>query len=220
MINLSSTTSCSYGALSKSQEMPTEENIKISVSYSKLRREHLIEAIRKVENPQVIIWYIGIYGLCREGMNYYRKDLSKIYSTSNAECSLYDMTAWAPFAPKETKCSVQDFNGNANLINQFAIPRIQCLKSCDFFNWLREERFQKKMEDLKAVLKRPFIYEKSKEFPDAKSTIGDIFQRQCPLLEDIYDINAAKGYSALQYLEGIYLIQKIVNDTLYLCFAK
>ncbi len=204
-----------YCLTSCKQENLTED-VKVNVIYkTKLRREQLIEAIRGCENPQVIFWYIGTYGLREQGVKYYRKDLSKILQTSNAECQLYDLTAWAPFSVKSSDGTVQDFNKNADLINQFAIPRIRCLKSCDYFKWLCNLNLNSKLEDLKKVLKeRNFIFKASQDFPDAKRTIGDIFQKQCPLLEELYEQDCAKYYSTLQYIEGIYLIETIVQQAL------
>jgi hypothetical protein len=44
--------------------------------------------------------------------------------------------------------------------------------------------------------------------------IGDIFRRQCAVLEELYEKSASKCYSALQYLEGIYLVQTLIRKVL------
>ena len=187
----------------------------VTVDYQvDLSRSRLIDAIRKINNPQVIFWYIGVYGFREQGKNYYRKDLTKILQTSEADCYLYDLTAWLPFSPKGSDGAIDSLNQNAELINRFAIPRIKCLKSCDYFNWLISCQPGQIMTILKRILKRPFIYKISESFPPSIKSIGDIFKRQCPLLEDMYEQTASKCYSALQYLEGIYLIQTLVKEAI------
>jgi hypothetical protein len=197
------------------EPLPAEKSVKVEVSYRiNLRGEQLVEAIQQVENPQVIFWYIGVYGLREQGVKYYRKDLTKLLRIPTVTCQLYDLTAWIPFTPKDGESSLQASNKNADLINQFAIPRINCLKSCDFFDWLIRMQPGQKMEKLKTILQRPWIYQRSKDYSESSRRLGDIFQRQCVVLEELYEQSASKCYSALQYLEGIYLVQKLVQSVL------
>lgn len=190
------------------------EPFTVNVEYKEMKGAQLVEAIRQVKRPEVIFWYIGVYGLRENGVRYYRKDLSKILETSEASCQLYDLTAWIPFKLEGQAGSIESFNRNVDLINGFAIPRIQCRKSSGFFEWMKSIQPGRTMDFLKRILKRPFIYKISEGFPESIMNIGDVFQKQCPLLEEMYEKKASKCYSALQYLEGIYLIQTLVGEML------
>ena len=201
--------------LTTGAENKADEAFTVTIDYQvNLTRSQLIEAIARIKKPEVIFWYMGVYGLREASVNYYRKDLSKIFQTSEASCQLYDLTAWLSFSPKYQEGTLEAFNRNVDVINQFAIPRIQCLKSCAFFTWLKSLKPGKTIEDLRKILKRAAIYKMSEGFPESIQSIGDIFKKQCPLLSDIYEQNASKCYSALQYLEGIYLVQLLVKEAL------
>jgi hypothetical protein len=202
--------------LSLEAAKPIDESVKVKVVYKdRIKGQKLIGTIkREIKNPEVIFWYIGSRGLREEGVKYYRKDLNKLLEEPSARCSLYDLTAWLPLVSKEDGCTVQDFNKNADLINQFAIPHVQCLKSCDFFSWLTGISSQQKLDKLKGIFKRPFIYEASKDIANVQRTVGEIFKSQCPILEELYGLDVSKCYSALQYVEGIYLIKILVKQAL------
>src|SRR5438105_3413401 len=98
----------------------------------KLTREKLVKEISCLSNPQVIFWYIGPYGLKEQGVHYYKKDLRKINNLSNnSECWLYDLTAWGAF--KSSEKDLNAFDKNVRVIDEFAIERLHCLKSSEFF---------------------------------------------------------------------------------------
>jgi hypothetical protein len=202
-----------FESLSSIEDEPTS-TFEVEVSYKFVKSKQLAEEIRQVVNPQVIFWYMGVYGLREQGVRYYRKDLTKILKLSTATCQLYDLTAWAPFNSKNSEGTLQDFNKNADLINQFAITRIGCLKSCDFFDWLMKVEKGGKMEKLKKIFQRPFIYQLSQSFSQTVRTIGTIFKDRCPVIEELYERDASTCYSALQYIEGIYLVQTLVKKAL------
>lgn len=191
----------------------TDKCFETNVNYTQVTAKMLAQEIAKINNPQVIFWYIGAYGLREDGVKYYRKDLTKLLGSS-ATCQLYDLTAWAPFSSKESDNSIQSFNQNADLINQFAIPQIQCIKSCDFFNWLIRSKEIEKKELQKILQKRSFIYRASESYTDNQRTIGEIFKWQCPPLADLYEQKSSKCYSAIQYMEGIYLVKSLTKKAL------
>lgn len=190
---------------------PIEKPLKV-VFKENLSREELIEEIGKISNPQVMLWYIGVEGLKREGVNFYKKNLSKILKLSNeASCWLYDLTAWG--ALKNRDIGVTAFNTNAVMINQFKIPRLECIMSSDFFEWLQKE------EDLaivsylnEVVLQRKFIFKASEDYNPGDIKVGEIFQNTCSMLASILEIDTIKSYSALQYIEGFYLVLRMVES--------
>lgn len=62
------------------------------------------------------------------------------------------------------------------------------------------------------VLKRGFIYDKSKTFFKNGFKIQDAFNSKCPALEPIHKLDCTHSYSALQYIEGLYLVEKLVQE--------
>lgn len=190
-----------------------EDNVNVFFKKD-LKNDELIEEISQLSKPQLIFWYMGEHGFREEGVKYYQKKLGKILQLKNeAICSLYDLTAWA--ALRKPDRTFKDFNQNVEQINQFAIPRLQALKSSDFFQWLGEEKNSSIAAYIKdIILKRPFIFKVSQEFPETGIKIGELFFKHCPILEPEYERDTGKAYSAFQYIEGCYLINRILEDAL------
>lgn len=193
-------------------------NFQVNVIFKKnLTRIALRSEIAKIQQPQVVLWYIGAYGLREQAANYYRKDLKEILDFPNqTECILYDLTAWGAFKFEEKR--IDGFNANADKINEIAQTeqlRIKCFKASDFFNWLKNESDAKTCTYFKqTVLKRDFIFKKSEQFSEVNINIGQVFEKACPILADEYERDCSKSYSALQYIEGCYLVNRILEESL------
>lgn len=188
-----------------------EKPLKI-VFKENLSREGLIDEISKIPKPQVMLWYFGVDGLKKEGVNFYKKNLSKILNLSNeATCSLYDLTAWG--ALKNRSVEITAFNTNALSINQFQISRLACVLSCEFFGWLKKEEDPAIVSYINnVILKREFIFKGSEDYNAGEIKVGEIFQNSCPLINNILERDSIKSYSALQYIEGCYLVLRMVES--------
>jgi len=211
----------------------TEQNIiqeylspEISVIFKKgLNRSQLIKEIERINEPQVCLFYIGDAGFREEGANYYKKDLQKILYRSAANkpvseapneprCWLYDLTAWASLCNRDKTIDLYD--RNVDVINNFAIPRILSFKSSDFFKWLQQENNQKIIDYFnQVVLKRNFIFSRSqsKDKP-TNIKVAEIFKGNCKSLALKADEDCGEMYSAIQYIEGLYLVDRIIGGAL------
>ncbi len=186
----------------------------VNISFrSNLSRPQLWDAIGKHRNPYVILWYIGPNGFRTAGMKYYQEDLRKLQKMENdPQCFLYDMSAWAALRKKEI--NIETMNPNVVRINEFGIERIRAFASSEFFRWLQT------LEDAplnylqQVVLGRKWIFTLSTNMQDYGIKVGEIFANQCPVLEPIYPRDCATTYSALQYIEGLYLIDKIAEKAI------
>lgn len=192
-------------------EENSSQNIRVIFLERNLSRLELLNEIGAIQDPQVLFWYIGENGFKLEGVNYYKRDLGKVLKLdNNANCILYDLTAWSALRDREN--TVENFNTNVTVISEFAIPRLSCVKSSDFFKWLQTENNPSIISYFREnVLKRKVLFSASREFPDTNMTIGEVFRRNCPILEDLYAMDSGKCYSLLQYIEGCYLINRIIE---------
>lgn len=177
-----------------------------------LSLQNILEETSGMKDPQVYLWYIGCNGFRTESASFY-KDLLTAFLERKIKCNLYDLTAWGAF--KETRFRLEQSNKNVERINSLALGCLQAIKSSDFFLWLKNENNTKTSEYLKStVLVRKEIFKPSESREDTKVTLGEVFNRNCPVFEKEYDRNSAKAYSAVQYIEGYYLIQKAVETRL------
>lgn len=187
---------------------------RITVSFDKtyLNRKDLIKEIGQIKNPQIFLWYFGPDGLREQGVNYYKKDLKGILSLKNgSQCLLYDLAAWSALFGTDSK--VVKFNPNVDVINGFDVTGIRCIKSCNFFDWVQKEDNPDIISFVRdTILKRKFIFAKSESYPETGIKIGDVFPSTCQMLENILECDTGKSYSALQYIEGCYLIIKTIEN--------
>ncbi len=179
-----------------------------------LARVQLWELIGKYKMPEVIFWYIGANGFRQPGVAYYREDFQMIANLGNeSRCSLYDLSAWGGLRKKQV--SLDSVNPNVTRINDFGIKWIRAFPSSEFFSWLKTPQTAEIGQYLKeTVFKRQWIFDRSKEVETVNINIGEVFEENCPLLEPFYKNDCAKMYSALQYIEGLYLIDKVVDEAL------
>lgn len=172
-------------------------------------------------DPQLVFWYFGPGGLGMEAVNYYKKhffcpigdEIGKRNGQWKAKCWLYDLTGWNALKSKTKNIGAS--NPLADKIDAFAIPYIQTIKSSDFFDWLKNK------QDLafstyinKSVLGRPAIYKCSAAKSDCHFTVGEVFNNCASMIENLYGYDCQKSYSSFQYIEALYLIQRIVKERL------
>jgi len=162
--------------------------------------------------PEVILWYAGAYGLKENATAYYRHHIAKMMeATNNCRVNLFDLAAWGAF---RNVSSIESRNKSAIQINQWGLSRLRCIHSADIFkNFLIEEPGTRAFIT-DTVLRRDFIFKSSLGFKENHLTIGDVFKRNCPILEPLYDLDTAKAYSPIQYLEGLFLIESLVKERL------
>jgi hypothetical protein len=183
---------------------PIDVNIEFQ---SNLSREGLLKKVQQLGRSQVIFWYIGENGIAGETVNYYSKYISAL--SNRSVCWLYDLTAWRALKSKER--SLTTTNPNVEVINGHNLPNCRALPSSDFFRWIQQENNPEVNSYIKdVVLKNPFVVQASKNYQYNRS-IGEVFETNCPILEEQYGEDAGKIYSALQYIEAIYLIERLVK---------
>lgn len=191
--------------------LPTEPNVQVTFRDG-LSLQDIVEGASRMLNPHVYLWYIGSMGF-RTGASDFYKGMLTFFVEKKIACRLYDLTAWGAFA--DSKLSITNSNSNVERINRFALEKIMAIKSCDFFSWLVGLRDGPLADYVKLkVLKRDVIFEPSKLKEDVSIKLGSIFKENCPALSEKFEDDAAKAYSAVQYIEGFYLIEQVVQTCL------
>jgi hypothetical protein len=181
------------------------EEVEVRVVFRKgVSREELWERIDSYYNPKVIFWYIGPYGLKARGVEYYREDLKQCVA-NGGECVLYDLTAWAGLSNRN--CSLSAVSQSVEKINSFAIENIRALASSEFFHWLSVQTDPHLTDP---VLKRDFVWTNSKDFRPNKVATQEIFNQK--IVDPLLEKDTAHCYSAFQYLEGLFLVEKLVKE--------
>lgn len=174
--------------------------------------EQVTSRICQLSNPQVIVWYIGYYGLRQMGVEFYKDFLISPVFKQNAEATfwLVDLTAWGAF--KNSQCSIHNFNSYCNYIEGFLDKKIKCIKSAAIFKKMQEISDKDLINYFKKALKRNFISKASKDFPNKNIQIREIFSNRGAITADWYNHDVNKSYSIFQYFEGCLLVDEIVME--------
>lgn len=174
-----------------------------------LTTDEVVEKLSSCINPNIILWYIGCYGLREQGVKFYKdKIISPILNRNQgAIFSLVDLTAWSAF--RDARISLDKANSCSTVLESFNFIRIQCIRSSEIFKRLKEIDDPDILEYFSTALCREFILASSAMVEDSEITIGKIFSKNCKIIADRYEQDANKCYSLLQYMEGCLLIEKI-----------
>jgi hypothetical protein len=191
-----------------------EKNIQIQVDFIEaIDAPHLVETIGLLNQPQVLLWYIGPYGLKRSTVDFYKKNfISPLIK--HASCPtfwLIDLMAWGALKNyltplnKSSKCS--------DLIDNFQHNQIKMLRSSLIFEKMYELFELPTLGYFTQVLKNPFIWRKSAHYKPTGIPLNKLITKS-HLSEELGSIDAAHGYSALQYLEGCLFVCEIIKNRL------
>ena len=175
-----------------------------------LSTEQVITNISQLSNPQVVIWYIGCYGLREAGIQFYKNFLISPIFKQNTEATLWlvDLTAWGAF--KSLQCSIHSFSSYCEKIEGFSDENIKCVKSATIFRKMQEMSEKDLVNYFRKALQRSFISKPSKDFPNKNIRIKEILSDTPPIIADWSAHDVSKSYSVFQYLEGCLLVDEIV----------
>jgi hypothetical protein len=188
--------------------------ITVKVRYFDLSTiEVVVDEICQLCSPVVFLWYIGVYGLKKSGVEFYQKSLiSPILNRSKSVVfELVDLTAWG--AVKDGRDDIRRVSPFCQVIEEMMHSQLRCIKSAEIFSQMQAITEKGVVEYFKEALERPFIRRMSEGVNPSKIKVSEIFDNKCPVLERFYDWDTAKAYSTLQYLEGCLLVKDIVNRT-------
>jgi|GEM_PF-3378237 len=177
-----------------------------------LSTEQVVAEISQLQNPQVIIWYIGCYGLRKTGVQFYRDFLISpiFYQNPNSIFWLVDLTAWGAF--KNQNCSITKSHSCCDIIEKFLDRRIKCLRSAEIFKKLKDLSRKDFSNYFKKALCRKFISKISWNFPNRNILVKEILPKDYFFVNPWRNHDVSKAYSMFQYLEGCLLIDEILTN--------
>jgi RimJ/RimL family protein N-acetyltransferase len=171
--------------------------------------EEIVDKIGHLKNPQVVVWYIGAYGLRKAGAEFYREALINpvLQENEGAMFWLVDLTAWGAFKHREH--SVHKASCCCEAIDKLANHQIRCVKTGEIFKKMQAISDGEVIDYFKAALRRGFVHHSSRDFPNKGILVREVFKGDCPVMEEWFDHDVGKCYSVFQYLEACLLIEEI-----------
>ncbi|MFZ0564605.1 MAG: hypothetical protein WAM28_00180, partial [Chlamydiales bacterium] len=174
--------------------------------------EQVVEKITQLPNPQIIIWYIGCYGLKQGSVQFYKDYLigPVLSKKSQATFWLVDLTAWCAF--KSPRGSIHKVSSCFDKINKLTNNQIKCISSACIFKKMQNVSDKFIINYFQIALCRNFIHKQSSNFPNLNIYVKEIFPSDFSLAVSLHDRDVSKSYSAFQYLEGCFLVDEIVTQ--------
>lgn len=184
--------------------------------------------MEKYQNPHIISWFVGYYGLPVSAAQFYKSEILQPLrlGKDHIKCSLIDLSAWRILVEHEQKnpkfsdlfikhCSSDQINGKNDSIFRVASaskyfeflfnPDEQSAHHIDFILTHRSRNF---------ILGQSLAYlqkKKERNIP-SKLSFKELGAPQSPHLKSIEDIDTDGIFSALQYMEGLYMVKNIVES--------
>ena len=194
--------------------VPLERNEKKRISVNFFSSEDtcsMVDKFSSLENPVVVLWFIGTRGLKLECLEYYKNKIIDpiIEKQPSASFVLTDLSAWGAF--RDSNISIKTSSHLADFINEKFFPRFRCFKSSDFFENLSTIENEKLIQILKTSVSRIFSTCCNFGVPAVGFRTGFILPENCLVFEDWLDCDASMAYSPLQYLEAMFIIESIIN---------
>lgn len=163
--------------------------------------------MNELENPQMILWYAGESSLVEEGATFYKNEILS-HLNRPGKFHLYDLASWEGLRKKKAKITTE--TKMSQRINTLKLSHIVAIHSADFLKDLATENNPEVIAYYNDIIfKDPLLFTNSID----RKINGILVQDKMPVsaLKAIHGMDTAQTYSALQYLEGIYLVKRIVQ---------
>jgi len=183
----------------------------VSVQFcNELTTSFAVEEVASLQNPQILIWYIGCNGLKKNGVSFYKDSLifPIMHQAINPTFWLVDLTAWA--ALKNSACAIDGSSHFCDEIERIGDCHLKCIRTSLIFKKMQGEIGFEISKYLKKAIKRNFILANSASFSKNDILIKDVFKDCPPVLDDLLNFSTNEAYSSLQYLEGCLLIEEVI----------
>lgn len=194
-----------------------QNKVKVIDGSQRLYLKNVPELLQKVDisNPQCILWYSGQYGLTVRSRDFYEKNfitpMNILFNEKTYSIWLYDLFAWRGFYDPSVSLKNSICKSVYSAIAQY--ERCVGKSSNEFFLALHKANSAEKDFVINILETRQFVWDGSEKFKprgiscyniDLPSWLGGKFLRK----------DTMEMYSALQYIEGLWLAREIVQEAM------
>lgn len=193
--------------------LPADIKVSVIKGEQRLYLQDVPRLVNKenITNPQCVIWYGGQYGLTARARDFYKEKffdpLEKEFNNLNFNVWLYDLHAWKGF--RDVLISLK--NAYCKAIKKLATQDKKYIaKPANEFFLALEKATNDEREFFIEILKRAFVWNISSGFKTKGIECKKIELPQW-LGDAILHKDTMEVYSALQYIEGLWLVREIVK---------
>ncbi|CUI17413.1 hypothetical protein PNK_1806 [Candidatus Protochlamydia naegleriophila] len=193
-----------------------KESVRVRIDSEPSAPEKVVADLAAIEGAvDVYCWYEGARSLPESGALFMKRELFEpLYQfKSDAKLCLYSLRAWS-FAKSVSKMAVSTPIGDA--INRINTAAIESISSSSFFKYCANTSKEDPLylfinEELP---KKQWLLELSAAQKKSGRSVASLFDDRVSLFDCIKKLDVTAAYSAMQYVEGYYLIQESVRKGL------
>ena len=192
-----------------------KERIRIQINSDLCSPELIVCKLAEIKGPvDIYCWNEGPQGLPKLGANFMKKSIFEpLYKLKqDVKLCLYSLKAW-DF--KKNIASMPTSTPLGEAINRINKAAVECIYSSSFFQYCNKIKNKSLYEFISRELpKKEWLFNLSKNQTNKGISIEELFNCQDSLFNCIKNLDVSKAYSAMQYVEGYYLIQESVRKAL------
>lgn len=200
-----------------------KKSIQVQIYPEPCAPEFIVDKLLIKGPIDIYFWYEGSKCLPKLGAAFMKENFFEPFYRlkPDAKLCLYSLRAW-DF--KKTIKNMQPSTPIGEAINRINTAAIECFSSSSFFKYcagVQEGSLYKFIntelsinEEQMPQEQKKWLFALSAEERDRKMTVTKLFNNQPSLLDCIQNLDVAKAYSPMQYVEGYYLIQDSVKRAL------
>ena len=168
------------------------------------------ELVEAIGEATLYCWYEGTQGLFAEGAAFMRdKIFAPLYAQKpDIPWVLYSLKGW-DFKKKVDAMPVSPLCVKLKQIGLASLSATEFFQYCatvtsgDFFDYVNQ-----------TVPCKQWLIDLSKDQEKTGCKVADLFENKRSLLSCLYDCDVSNAYSQIQYIEGYFLIRRLVEKAL------
>lgn len=171
----------------------------------------VVECLSTLGSRNIILWYIGCYGLKKSCVEFYKKEiiLPVLKNSLVTTFWLVDLTAW--FGLKDVRGSIKTDSSLSCDIEKMGSVYFEVIRSSETFRNISEFAQKLTLENLISSMNSIVSAKPHKNERRTGILLEDLFPGDVPLLNPFKKQDSGEFYAALQYIEGLFIVQKILD---------
>lgn len=189
------------------------EKIQVEVFSAPEKPSELVTYVLSIEGPvDVYCFYEGVRGLPVRGARFLKEKIFfPIYAEKrDIKFLLYSLKGW-DF--KKCVLSMPKQTALGDMINRINRSALEGLSSLDFFRYCVQGSRKNALYSYiqQELPKKNWLFDLSIKQRELGKKVIDFFDQQSNVFDCVQDLDVARAYSCMQYIEGYYLIKKSVE---------
>jgi hypothetical protein len=198
-------------------ELPKEELIRTNLASDIVPAQEIVEDIVKKKGPvDIYSWFEGTECVPRKGAAWMKENIFEPLFAKKKDCFLHLYSLKGSWNFEKTIKLMPSSTRAGAAINGLGNPAVSCMYGFDFFRFCQSVPKSSGLYGYvdRELPKKTWLFDLSKDKIRPCKTVSQLFDGASSLFDCIQEKNCTAAYSAMQYLEGYYLVRESVRKGL------